>query len=206
MQYGFHFDGTRCTGCRTCVIACKDYNDIALEYAYRQVYEYVGGSWAQDAKGAWTNDTFVYFVSQSCNHCDEAACIRVCPTGAMNKDPKTGLVNVNTDRCIGCGYCHLSCPYNAPKVDREKGHSVKCTGCVNRVQEGKLPICIEGCGLRALDFGPIEELKAKYGEVMAIAPLPDASFTKPNFVITPPVDAKPVGYADGVLGNRLEIV
>jgi anaerobic dimethyl sulfoxide reductase subunit B (iron-sulfur subunit) len=69
MQYGFYFDGTRCTGCHTCVIACKDYNQLDEQCAFRQVYEYSGGSWKQDDLGAWEQDTFVYFVSSACNRC-----------------------------------------------------------------------------------------------------------------------------------------
>ena len=135
MQYGFYFNGRRCTGCKTCVLACKDLHDLPSSIAFRQVYEYGGGSWRRQPGGTVTQDTFCYYVSVACNHCGNPACVRVCPTGAMHKDER-GLVSVDAARCIGCGYCALSCPYRAPKVDRDAGRSVKCDGCTRRVAEG----------------------------------------------------------------------
>ena len=132
-QYGFYFDSTRCTGCRTCEIACKDYKDLGVDFAYRHVYDCEGGDWQMQSDGTYTQDCFVYHVSLGCQHCDDPACVKVCPTTAMHKDTSTGLVSVDEHKCIGCGYCHMACPYNAPKVDREKGHSVKCNGCAERV-------------------------------------------------------------------------
>lgn len=189
MQYGFHFDGRRCTGCKTCVLACKDAHDLPSSLAFRQVYEYGGGTWARDAAGCWTQDTFVYNVSVACNHCGNPACMRVCPTGAMHKD-EGGLVSVSADRCIGCGYCALSCPYRAPKVDRDLGRSVKCDGCTERVAAGKAPVCVEACPLRALDFGPIDELRQRYGTAADLPPLPEATATAPNLTITLPRTAE----------------
>ena len=69
-QYGFHFDGTRCTGCKTCVLACKDKNNLPNDLNFRNVYEYGGGTWSQDGAGCWIQDTFTYHVSVACNHCD----------------------------------------------------------------------------------------------------------------------------------------
>lgn len=84
-QYGFHFDGSRCTGCKTCMLACKDYYDLPSDVAFRQVYECEGGSWCTDERGQWTHDSYAYYVSVSCNHCAKPVCIEVCPTGAMHK-------------------------------------------------------------------------------------------------------------------------
>ena len=152
-QYGFYFDSTRCTGCRTCEIACKDYKDLGVDFAYRHVYDCEGGDWQTQSDGTYTQDCFVYHVSLGCQHCDDPACVKVCPTTAMHKDASTGLVSVDEHKCIGCGYCHMACPYNAPKVDREKGHSVKCNGCAERVAEGKNPICVDACPAGALKTG-----------------------------------------------------
>ena len=116
-----------------------------------------------------------------------------------------GLVSVDERRCIGCGYCALSCPYHAPKVDRSVGHSAKCDGCFDRVSQDERPICVEACPLRALDFGDIDELRSKYGEVAAIAPLPSEEETHPNIVITEPVNAKPAGDTTGSVLNEREI-
>ena len=205
MQCGFHFDGTRCTGCKTCMLACKDYHNLPSHIAYRQVYEYAGGSWDRDDGGLWHQSCFAYYVSNACCHCDEPACMSVCPTGAMHKD-ENGLVSVDARRCIGCGYCALACPYRAPKVDREAGHSVKCDGCKDGVAQGLSPICVEACPLRALDFGDIEELRSAYGDVASVAPLADPSLTSPNLVITEPKNALPFNDATGTVLNQVELV
>lgn len=209
MQYGFHFDARRCTGCKTCVMACKDYRDNGVDIAFRQVYEYAGGSWERDGRGLWRQGAgagsgasespgtsrqsqacFAYYVSVSCNHCSRPVCVEVCPTGAMHKDEASGLVSVNARRCVGCGYCALSCPYHAPTVDRAAGRSVKCDGCASRVAAGQVPVCVAACPLRALDFGPIDELRERYGTLADLAPLPSSADTCPSLVITPPKAAE----------------
>lgn len=204
-QYGFYFDSTRCTGCRTCEIACKDYKDLGVDFAYRHVYDCEGGDWQMQSDGTYTQDCFVYHVSLGCQHCDDPACVKVCPTTAMHKDASTGLVSVDEHKCIGCGYCHMACPYNAPKVDREKGHSVKCDGCAERVAAGEKPVCVEACPARALDFGTIEEM-AKLGERGNIAPLPEPTYTKPNLFIKASADALPAGDENGKVVNPLEVM
>lgn len=208
MQYGFHFNGQRCTGCKTCMLACKDYHDLSSDVSFRQVYEYAGGMWQRGAQGGLSQDCFAYYVSVACNHCANPVCVKVCPTGAMHKD-ESGLVSVDGRRCIGCGYCALSCPYRAPKVDREAGRSVKCDGCAARVAAGERPVCVEACPLRALDFDEIGQLRTRYGNESDLPPLPDSSVTSPNLVITPPrhweKDAEHVRAA-GNVGNAREIV
>lgn len=199
VQYAFHFDGERCTGCKTCQLACADYNDLTCDFWYRRIYEFGGGVWEQGEDGTWSTTAFTYHASVACNHCDNPACVKVCPTGAMHKDPETGLVSVNEKRCVGCGYCHMACPYNVPKVDRAKGHSVKCDGCADRVAQGLKPICVESCPLRALDFGPVDEMQ-KLGERADFAPLPDKGLTGPNLYVVKPANAQPsVGFAGEIL-------
>lgn len=203
-QYAFYLDTTRCTGCKTCELACKDYKDLDQNFAYRKVFDYEGGSWKDGGDGTYTCDVFCYHISMSCNHCDDPACAKVCPTGAMHKDSETGLVTVDADKCIGCGYCHMACPYNAPKVDREKGHSVKCDGCADRVAQGLNPICVDACPLRALQFGTVEEM-SKLGDQANIAPLPESGYTNPNFFLKANSDAKPAGDTSGSVVNILEV-
>ncbi len=175
-QYGFFIDSSRCTGCKTCELACKDFKDLGPEVSFRRIYEYAGGDWQED-NGVWHQNVFAYYLSISCNHCDDPACTKVCPSGAMHKR-EDGFVVVDEDVCIGCRYCHMACPYGAPQYNAEKGHMTKCDGCYSRVAEGKQPICVESCPLRALEFGPIEELRQKHGTLAAVAPLPRAHFTK----------------------------
>lgn len=203
-QYGFYFDATRCTGCKTCEAACRDYHDLPLALSYRHVYELEGGSWSQAADGTWTTDSYTYYTSFACSHCTNPACTHVCPTGAMHKDDD-GIVSVDTHRCIGCGYCELACPYGNPHVNREKGHSVKCDGCAERVAAGEKPVCVEACPARALDFGTIEEM-AKLGERGNIAPLPEPTYTKPNLYIKASADALPAGDENGKVVNPLEVM
>ncbi|MBQ9000787.1 MAG: dimethylsulfoxide reductase subunit B [Eggerthellaceae bacterium] len=204
-QYAFAFDSSRCTGCKTCELACKDYKNLDATVAYRKVYDYEGGDWSQNADGTCTTTAFVYHVSMSCNHCDDPACVHVCPTGAMHKDADTGLVSVDEGKCIGCGYCHMACPYNAPKVDRTVGHSVKCDGCKDRVAAGLKPICVGACPLRALEFGTVEEMAA-LGQRADIAPLPEPSYTKPNLYVLTNPDAKPAGTEAGIVANTMEVM
>jgi anaerobic dimethyl sulfoxide reductase subunit B (iron-sulfur subunit) len=205
MQYGFYFDNVRCTGCKTCELACKDYKDIGPEFAYRHVYDYEGGSWQQTAGGAWRQDVFLYHVSISCNHCSRPVCVHVCPTGAMHKEAN-GIVRVDGKVCIGCGYCALSCPYHAPKVSDVTHQSAKCDGCYDRTMAGKKPICVEACPLRALDFDDIDVLRQNYGDLTSVAPMPDPSFTMPNIVINPSPAAREPGDAEGFIANPLEVV
>ena len=96
--------------------------------------------------------------------------------------------------------------YGAPKVDDAKKKSVKCDMCADRVAAGKQPVCVEACPLRALDFGKIGDLRAKYGDTAEVAPLPDASQTKPNLVITLPANAKGAGAALRDVENPREIM
>ncbi|MDR0500751.1 MAG: 4Fe-4S binding protein [Coriobacteriales bacterium] len=204
-RYAFHFDGTRCTACKTCVFACKDKNDLGLGYAYRKVYEYGGGETIKDANGCFSTTAFTYNISLACNHCEDPVCVMVCPTGAMHRDQATDLVAVDSNVCIGCGYCVLSCPYNSPKVDRDKGHSVKCDGCTALVANGEKPVCVMACPARALDFGTPDEMQKK-GKRANIAPLPSEGYTKPNLFIKASKDARPAGSDEGTVTNPLEVL
>jgi anaerobic dimethyl sulfoxide reductase subunit B (iron-sulfur subunit) len=203
-QYGFYFDNARCTGCKTCELSCKDYKNLGSEITYRRVYDYEGGDWVQGGNGTWTQNVFAYHVSLSCNHCSHPICAFVCPTGAMHKEDN-GLVRVNTKVCVGCGYCTMACPYGAPHISEETHTSAKCDGCYSRTEAGKKPICVEACPLRALEFDDIRTLRAKYGSVDAIAPMPDSSYTMPNIVIKPSPAARESGDTTGFIANPKEV-
>lgn len=205
--YGFMIDTARCTGCKTCQLACKDYKDLSADVNYRRVYEYVGGQW--DKKGeagteTWEQNVFAYYTSIACNHCEDPACVKVCPTGAHAKQAN-GLVTIDREKCIACGQCALACPYGAPQLNEQIKKMTKCNACEERLSEGKQPICVEACPLRALEFGEMEELKKKYGDLAEAAPLPSASLTKPNLVIKPNRLSKPAGDEEGYLGNPKEV-
>lgn len=203
-QYGFYIDTQRCTGCKTCQMACKDYKDLDTTTNFRRVYEYTGGDWVETQDSWQPVDVFSYYLSIACNHCDNPACVAACPTGAMHKR-EDGFVVVNEDVCIGCRNCEKACPYGAPQYNPVKKHMTKCDGCNERVAEGKKPICVESCPLRALDFDEIGKLRQKYGVMRDVAPLPASHYTSPNIVLNLNRHSKPTGFKGGFLANPKEV-
>ena len=202
-KLGFYFDQTLCTGCKACQIACKDKHDLPQGVMWRRVAEYSGGSWQVDGP-TFVPNVFASYMSMACNNCQSAVCTEVCPTTAMTQDDD-GVVFVDLDQCVGCRYCEWSCPYSAPQFNPETGQMSKCDMCADYRAEGKDPACVAACPSRALDWGPIDELRAEYGDVAAIEPLPDASVTMPRLVISPHRDAQPVGSGSGALLNPQEV-
>jgi len=180
----FYFNASACIGCKTCELACKDKNNLPIGVRLRHVFEYGGGNWKKN-DGYWIpNQIFTYFVSSSCMHCETPICVEVCPTGAMHKN-ENGIVSVDKNKCIGCRLCQQACPYGAPQFNDEKGVMAKCDLCMDLIDAGENPACVSACPQRALDFGELSELQAKYGTVSGIDPLPDPSLTHPSVVITP---------------------
>ena len=189
-QLGFHINLERCNGCLTCQIACKDKNDLPMGCLYRQVHEIAGGGYTEVNNVVKAN-VFAYWIPMSCNHCKDPMCVKNCPTGAMQKRPEDGIVFVDQSKCIGCQYCVCSCPYDAPQYDPDKGKTGKCDLCKDLLSQGEQPACVAACPMRALDFGPMEELKQKYGGVERVKGLPEPNLTKPSLLITPHRDAAP---------------
>ena len=110
---------------------------------FRKVHEYAGGNWKQAADGSWAQDVFGYYVSLGCNHCSDPACVKVCPTKAHHKRAEDGLVVIDATKCIGCGLCAQACPYHAPVLDETAHKMRKCDACLDRLQRGLQPICVE---------------------------------------------------------------
>ncbi|MDR1185783.1 MAG: dimethylsulfoxide reductase subunit B [Coriobacteriales bacterium] len=203
---GFYFDGTRCIGCKTCELACKDYKNLSTAVTFRNVFEYSGGTWTINDDDTYSTDAFKYFTSVACNHCDMPACLAACPTGAISKSGDEGIVLIDEEICIGCGSCAAACPYHAPSLDDETTKGLKCDSCQDRRAEGKGPICVEACLTRAIEFGSIEELRSKYGNVDDVAPLPDPAQTQPNLIVRPSTMAKPFNDTTGHISNPKEIM
>ncbi len=160
MQLGFYFDQTRCIGCFTCIVACKDWNDVPAGPA----------SWKRvitTEKGKFP-DLFVAFLSTACYHCEQPACVEACPVNAITKRESDGVVLVDREACLGkdnCDMCLKACPYDAPQFGAEENAKMqKCHFCLDRLAENKKPTCVDACPARALDSGPMEELRAKYGD------------------------------------------
>ncbi|GAB6175907.1 dimethylsulfoxide reductase subunit B [Desulfobaculum senezii] len=200
----FYIDMEACTGCKTCMIACIDKHDLPEGVLYRRVSEYVGGNWITNADGSCDQNIFAYYVSLSCNHCENPICVRSCPTTAMHKD-ENGIVSVDHTKCVGCRYCEWGCPYSAPQYNPEIGKMTKCDFCRDYLEEGKAPACVAACPSRALHYGEYEDLVAKYGEAQVVAPLPDKGITQPNLVFRPNRNAQPAGSRSGKIRNPEEV-
>ena len=177
MTLGFYYNQNACSGCRACQTSCKDRNDLKVGQLYRHVRTF--------ETGVYPTAT-MYHYAGTCNHCDNPACVRVCPTAAMQK-AEDGTVQHDDDRCIGCGSCKLACPYDVPVMLDDLGIVGKCDACKPFRDRGLNPVCVDACNMRALDFGDLDELRSKYGadSVQELPVLPSSSMTGPNTLITP---------------------
>src|SRR6266567_9563756 len=135
-QYRFHFDMTKCIGCKCCVVACNEQNGNPAEINWRRVGEIEGG---------WYPDTLRLHLSMGCNHCLEPSCLIGCPVEASTKDPATGIVQHSAETCIGCQYCTWNCSYGVPQYNPERGVVGKCDMCYGRLTQGQHPACVSAC-------------------------------------------------------------
>jgi anaerobic dimethyl sulfoxide reductase subunit B (iron-sulfur subunit) len=139
-------------------------------------------------------DLFVAFLAIPCYHCAEPACVTVCPVEAISKRAQDGIVVVDRDTCSGkdsCGDCLDACPYGAPQFAAEDNATMqKCELCVDRLAEGRKPVCVDGCPTRALDAGPIEELRDKYGDIREAEGFVYHESTIPSIVFRTKTDTK----------------
>lgn len=180
MQIGFYFDQTRCTGCNSCRVACKDWNDIPAGPENWMQVGYMEQGICPDVQ--------VSYMVNTCWHCIDPVCMPVCPADAIYKRTEDGIVLVNTNECIGkadCGSkCLKACPYSAPQFGKEDNAKMgKCNFCIDRVEQGKVPDCVEACPTRALDAGSLEELESKYGMSRTALGFKYSKRTKPSVVL-----------------------
>ena len=202
--FGFFFDASACSGCKTCQVACQDKNDLPPGIRYRRVYEIAGGTWKQTEEKAWEHDLVVYNISMACNHCENPACVSACPTRALHTETD-GMVLIDPDKCVGCHYCEWACPYGAPQYNASAGKMQKCDLCRDYVLEGKQPACVTSCPMRALEFGPLSQLIEKHGDTRQIFPLPDSSMTQPALLIHPHPAAARARELGAAIINREEV-
>jgi anaerobic dimethyl sulfoxide reductase subunit B (iron-sulfur subunit) len=198
-RWGFYVDLASCTGCKACQVACKDKNDLPPGVRWRRVVEVSGGGWVRRGE-AWLHHTATYFLSTACHHCERPICVEVCPTKAITQRAD-GIVLIAEARCIGCRYCEWACPYGAPQFDPARGVMTKCDYCVDEVEQGKPPACVQACTMRVLDFGDIDDLRAKHGDLIEVYPLPARALTGPASALTPHRDCAD----DGQIANREEL-
>jgi anaerobic dimethyl sulfoxide reductase subunit B (iron-sulfur subunit) len=186
VQLGFIHNNVDCIGCRACEIACKDKNGLAPGPRFRRVQYIEGGTYP---------DVYAYKVNMSCNHCAEPACLPTCPTGAIFKRSKDGIVDIDSTLCIGCRRCEAACPYGAPQYDPESETVKKCNMCVDEMDAGRKPYCVMACMMRVLDVGPIDALRAGTCPTKARGPadevvgqvrhMADPELTHPSIVFVP---------------------
>lgn len=182
-QFGFSFDQRRCTGCKTCEMACRDYHDLGTGPAFRTVHEYAGGTWIQNDEGAWEHDVFAFYVSMSCNHCTNPVCLRFCASDAIAKDD-FGFVRVDAARCtdVRCAPCR------APITPRVSARRVRTSrsATVLRSRRRRPRADLRGaCPQRALDFGIYDDIADHPLMVERVATMPDPVITQPNYAIEP---------------------
>ena len=148
-------------------------------------------------------DLFASFLPVSCYHCLNPACIPACPVNAITKRKEDGIVIVDREACLGkddCGLCLEVCPYDAPQFGAEENAKMqKCNLCLDRWAEGKKPVCVDSCPTRALDAGPIDELRSKYGDVRNAE-----SFMYSEDLI-PSITFKPKKDTIGLVVQKIEI-
>ncbi len=168
-QYRFHFDMTKCIGCRSCEIACNEQNGNPADIKWRRVGELEGGTYP---------DTQRTYLSMGCNHCLTADCLRGCPVDAYKKDEVTGIVMHSADACIGCQYCVWNCPYSVPQFNPERGVVGKCDMCQGRLAEGLEPACVNACPENAIEIEIVNKIAWRENYAAAESPgLPPAGHT-----------------------------
>ncbi|QIE48188.1 molybdopterin-dependent oxidoreductase (plasmid) [Pseudohalocynthiibacter aestuariivivens] len=152
-------DLERCIGCKSCEAACKQSNALG-PHTYRNRVMWYGDD---PETSAPFRPALMDFLTVTCQQCERPACLRACPVTpkAISKDPETGVVQINEDRCTGCGECAVACPYGAIGYNAEKHHAVKCDLCAHRRAEGDGPACASVCPTTAIQFGYRDDHLAK---------------------------------------------
>ena len=168
VKLGLVTDLDICVGCHACAVSCKEWNAGGHSAPLTDLNPY-----DHDPLGVWFNRVHVYETEndagetrtvnfpRSCLHCEEPACVTVCPTGASYKREEDGIVLVNADTCIGCKLCSWACPYGAREFDSDDGVMKKCTLCVDRIynenldEEERVPACVSACPTNARHFGDL---------------------------------------------------
>jgi formate dehydrogenase iron-sulfur subunit len=197
-RVGFFTDTSVCIGCKACEVACKEWNQVpedGLNFTGMS-YDNTAGLGAD----TWRHVAFIeqpearddgpggvrwLMSSDVCKHCTHAACLDVCPTGSLFRT-EFGTVVVQQDICNGCGYCVSACPYGVIDRRRDDGRAWKCTLCYDRLRVGETPACAKACPTESIQFGPLEELRARADQ--RVAQLHDRGVTEARLYGHDPTD------------------
>lgn len=183
-QYAFYFDQSRCYDCKGCAVACKDWNQLEPgPEKWLRIFAWEEGGYLE---------TRLKALFAPCYHCEIPACVEACANDAIFKEDAYGAVLVEQEKCVGCRSCYEACPYGAPQfATEEPGQKMsKCTMCLDRLQDGKYPMCVLSCPMRALDFGTLEEMREKYPDAVEALPEMPASHTRPSILFKPQAPRK----------------
>ena len=177
MTLGFYFDVNKCSGCRTCHMACKERHNFNIGSILRKVSSF--------EVGTYPNVTGFRY-SSSCYHCENPACMPVCPKSAIFR-ATDGTVLLETSMCIGCRLCEQACPYNALQFVADQNVMAKCDSCISLRMKGENPVCVDACNMRCLDFGDLQTLTQTHGPdlVQELPITPPANLTSPRVLIKP---------------------
>jgi formate dehydrogenase iron-sulfur subunit len=182
-QLAFDVDLDRCSGCKACVAACHNLNGLDEGEAWRDVGLVIGGI---------PDLPVLQHVTSACHHCLDPACLNACPVDAYEKDPHTGIVKHLDDQCIGCQYCTLACPYDAPKFNAAKGIVRKCDMCRDRLAVGEAPACVQSCPHEAIRIRVVDHATvvawAKAGNFLPATPDPGLTLPTTHFRTMRPGD------------------
>jgi formate dehydrogenase iron-sulfur subunit len=168
-RVGFFTDTSVCIGCKACEVACKEWNAVpedGLELtgmSYDNTQSLSASSWRHVAfieQITHPGESRWLMASDVCKHCTEAACLDVCPTGALMRT-EFGTVVVQDDVCNGCGYCVSACPFGVIARRETDGGAHKCTLCYDRIGDGLTPACAKACPTESIQFGPLDELRER---------------------------------------------
>ena len=173
-RYGMVIDTKRCVGCNACSVNCKITNNLPETNWWTRVLT-EGGDEIDTPAGVFP-DVSMRYITVGCQHCENPACLEVCPTGATTKDEETGIVSVDSELCIGCESCIKACPYEGVRTlikspeyyldvvvgeydaPPHKGGTVeKCTFCKNLIDRGDVPACMQLCPGRARYWGDLDD-------------------------------------------------
>ncbi|WP_437891427.1 formate dehydrogenase subunit beta [Phytobacter sp. V91] len=158
-------DVSTCIGCKGCQVACSEWNDIRDEVGYSNgVYDnptdLSAKSWTVMRFSETTqHDKLEWLIRKDgCMHCADPGCLKACPSAGAIIQYANGIVDFQSEHCIGCGYCIAGCPFNIPRLNPDDNRVYKCTLCVDRVSVGQEPACVKTCPTGAIQFGSKKEM------------------------------------------------